>query len=262
MPLAFEPNQYSPRWFDLFLPTDAVAPAGEVAFLVRQLGPATTGVVLDAGAGTGRHALALAAAIEGHVIALDRDRAACAHCRARSSALLPARRDAVSVVAADLAALPLRAASCDAVLSLWQSFGYEDHETNAGLLAGFARVLRPGARLILDLYHRGGQRALPSEREVERAGYRVRESRRWTGTKLEVELRYEDLHDGRVRQVGTDRFRWEVYEPEELTLLAARAGFRLDLACAHFSEAIPAGPDHARMQLVYVREASAPAGAG
>jgi SAM-dependent methyltransferase len=261
MALASEPNHYSPRWFDLFLPTDAVAPAGEVAFLVRRLGPAAAGVVLDAGAGTGRHALALAAAIDGQVLAVDRDRAACARCRARSIALLPARRDAVVVLAADLEALPLRTASLDAVLSLWQSFGYGGHEANATLLAGFARVLRPGGRLVLDLYHRGGQRALPLEREMERDGYRVRERRRWTGTRLEVALQYEVVRGGRVDLEGTDRFHWEVYEPDELTRLAARAGLRLELACACFSEAIPAGPDHPRMQLVYVREGSTSAGA-
>ena len=251
MAIAPDPNQYSPRWFHLFLPPDAVAPPGEVAFLVRGLGAAVAGVVLDAGAGTGRHALALAAAIDGHVIALDRDHAACTRCRARSLALPPARRDAISVLAADLEALPLRPASVDAVLSLWQSFGYGDHDANAELLARFARVLRPGGMLIMDLYHRGGQRALPLERETEREGCRVRESRRWIGTRLEVEVTYDVVPDGQARPVGADQFRWEVYEPDELTRLAARAGFRLEIACARFSEEIPAGPDHPRMQLVY-----------
>lgn len=251
---ASDPNRYSSRWFDLFLPHDAVAPAAEIAFLLRQLGPATSGIVLDAGAGTGRHALPLAAAIDGHVLALDRDHAACARCRARSTGIRSARREAVGVIAADLETLPLRTASLDAVLSLWQSFGYGGHEANARMLEGFARVLRPGGRLVVDLYHRGAQRALPSEREMEREGCRVRERRRWIGTRLEVELRYDPVDDGPARPAGADRFSWEVYEPGELTALAARAGFRLELACAAFTEAIPAGPDHPRMQLVYVRE--------
>ena len=260
MPLGPDPNQYSPRWFDLFLPNDAVAPARELGFLRRQLGPAAAGLVLDAGAGTGRHAVALAAAIEGHVLALDRDRGACACCRARASALPPTRRDAALVLAADLEALPLRASSVDAVLSLWQSFGYGDHEANVRLLAGFADALRPGGRLIMDVYHRGGQQALPLQREMERDGCRVLERRRWAGSRLEVDLRYEARRAGAARVTGADRFRWEVYEPEELTALAARAGLRLELACADFSEAIPAGPTHPRMQLVFVREPSAPAG--
>ena len=255
-------NQYSARWFELFLRPDALAPADEIAFLVRQLGAATAGVVLDAGAGTGRHALALAPAITGHVIALDRDCSACEQCRQRTSTLPPSRRDGLLVLSADLAALPLRRASVDAILSLWQSFGYGDQEGNARLLVDFARVLRPGGRLILDVYHRGGQRRVPSDRVIERAGIRVRERRRWTGPRLDVELEYAPAPgDAPQPTAHLERFSWNVYEPAELTAAAARAGFRLELACASFSEAIPAGPAHPRMQLVYVREAAMPAGA-
>jgi SAM-dependent methyltransferase len=262
LPRALEPNRYSGQWFELFLPPEAVAPTDEIAFLVRQLGPAGAGLVLDAGAGTGRHAIALARAITGRVLALDRDRAASERCRWRAQHSLPAaRRDALLVLAADLHRLPLRAASVDVILSLWQSFGYGDSETNARLLVDFARILRPGGRLVLDVYHRGAQRRLPSEREIERDGVRVRERRRWTGSRLDVELEYAPEHGAALgRASSRERFSWQVYEPEELTALAARAGFRLELACANFSEAIPAGAAHPRMQLVYVRENPLPAG--
>ena len=260
--LALEPNRYSARWFELFLPADALAPAEEIAFLVRQLGTAAAGLVLDAGAGTGRHALSLAPSIAGRVLAVDRDRSACERCRLRALSLAPSRRDAVLVLAADLMALPLRPASVDAVLSLWQSFGYGDRETNARMLGDFARVLRPGGRLILDVYHRGAQRAVPLERVIERGGVRMREQRRWSGSRLDVALHYESSGGAATQPASRgERFSWIVYEPEELTAVAERAGFRLELACASFSEGIRPGPAHPRMQLVYVHEASIPAGA-
>jgi SAM-dependent methyltransferase len=41
----------------------------------------------------------------------------------------------------------------DAVINWFTSFGYFDRETNDNVLAGFARALRPGGRLLLEMHN-------------------------------------------------------------------------------------------------------------
>ena len=42
----------------------------------------------------------------------------------------------------------------DAVVCMWQSFGYFGQATNADVLTQICRHLRPGGRVVLDIYNR------------------------------------------------------------------------------------------------------------
>ena len=141
-------NAYSRGWFELFLdriPEEQTA--AEVAFVARQLPLPAYRSLLDLCCGPGRHALRLAA--RGYAVTgIDRDEAAIAAACERAGDL-PATFRALDL--RDLGSLPGR---FDAVVSLWQSFGYFDAATNADVLRQAGDRLRPGGRLLLDLYHR------------------------------------------------------------------------------------------------------------
>ena len=106
------------------------------------------GELLDVPCGFGRHSVPLARA--GYrVTGVD-----------RSAALLDeARRRAggerwPKCVPADYRELPFADASFDGALNLFSSLGYLGDEEDTRALAEIGRVLRPGARLVLELMHR------------------------------------------------------------------------------------------------------------
>jgi SAM-dependent methyltransferase len=131
----------------------------------------------------------------------------------------------------------------DAVLCMWQSFGHFDADTNAAVLAEMARVLPPGGRLLLDVYHRDFHAARLGERTIERDGARVRERRSMSNRRLRVELAYQDG--------GSDVFDWQLYVPDELAALGSRCRLTPLAAFADFDEKVPASGAHPRMQLVF-----------
>jgi SAM-dependent methyltransferase len=224
-------NAYSAEWFSLFL--HRITPEQterEVSFIEQHLEVGSW--VLDSPCGSGRHARLLAT--RGYrIIALDRD----------ATLLGPAADPSVVWICADLQALPLAAGRLDAVLCLWQSFGYFGSEENADLLREWAHLVRPGGRLILDLYHRGFFETHTGERTLEHASGPIRERRRMRGDRLVVELAYEGPGGG-------DRFDWQLFTPEDLKALAERCGWQLRLACSDFDARQTASPERPRVQYV------------
>lgn len=227
-------NDYSARWFELFLdPFPADRTARQVAFLRRQLPLPTFARVLDVCAGTGRIAGPLAAA--GYTVAaVDLDEAAVAAGRRRWPG--------VSFEAGDMRNLGRHAGTFDAVLCLWQSFGYFDEPENRRVLKGLAACLVPGGRLVLDLYHRAAVAKTAGEDRRDAGGERVESRSRLTGRRFSVDLRYG--------AGGTDSFDWEVFEPEELLGLGAAVGLREVLVCADFDERVPASSGRTSFQAV------------
>lgn len=227
-------NAYSPDWFSLFL--HGIAPeqtAREVAFLHEHLEPGT--LVLDAPCGSGRHARRLVD--QGHrVIALDRE----------ASLLGPATDPALTWVCADLRALPIAPGRLDAILCLWQSFGYFGAEENTELLRQWARIVKPKGRLILDLYQRSFFEAHQGVRWIDHSSGRIRETRSMRGDRLVVDLEYGWLGGG-------DRFDWQLFTPEDLEELASRCGWELRLACSGFDSSQSPDPQRPRVQYVLVR---------
>ena len=224
---------YSRQWFTTFLGTiDESIVAREIAFIARQIGPARS--VLDLCCGPARHAAPLTE--RGYrVVGLDLYDAALRDAQRRAPA--------ASFIRGDMRRLPLESSSMDAVLCMWQSFGHFDADTNAAVLAEIARVLRPEARLLLDVYHRDFHAARLGERIIERDGARVREHRSMSNGRLHAALTYSDG--------SGDVFDWQLYAPDELAKIGARSGLKLQLACAEFDETVPAGAAHSRMQLVF-----------
>jgi SAM-dependent methyltransferase len=106
------------------------------------------GELLDVPCGFGRHSVPLARA--GYrVTGVDRSESLLAEARRRAGGQ---RRPKLS--RADYRELPFREATFDAALCLFSSLGYLGDEEDAKALAEIGRVLRPGARLVIETMHR------------------------------------------------------------------------------------------------------------
>jgi SAM-dependent methyltransferase len=106
------------------------------------------GELLDVPCGFGRHSIPLARA--GYrVTGVDRSETLLAEARRRAGG-----GDALKLVRADYRELPFGDASFDAAINLFTSLGYLGDEEDTRALAEIGRVLRPGARLVIELMHR------------------------------------------------------------------------------------------------------------
>lgn len=226
---------YSRRWFETFLGRiDATIVEHEIAFLKRQL-PAA-GRVLDLCCGPGRHAAPLVEA--GYrVVGVDLDAAALREAAGRSQN--------AHFIRGDMRCIPLAHGAVDAVICMWQSFGHFDDRRNAEALGEMTRVLRPSGVLVLDIYHRGFHEARLGQRDMDREGVRVHETRTMSGTRLRAQLDY-DTGD-------RDVFEWRLYLPPEIVAIGAACGLQFHLACAQFNESIAASEQDGRMQMIFTK---------
>jgi SAM-dependent methyltransferase len=225
-------NTYSARWRSTFTP-DAARTVAEVEFLERVLPLPAFRRVLDVCCGQGRHARGLAAA--GYrVTGVDRD----------ADALAVAARRAPDAEFHQLDVRELRslAGAYDAAISLWQSFGFFDDAGNEDVLRATGEKLRARGRLVLDVFDRRFLEADPGPRTFGGDGH---ETRTLEQGRLTIRLEYPNGE--------TDAFSWRVYEPDELTELAARAGFTPLVVCSGFDERRAASADEPRVQLVLER---------
>jgi SAM-dependent methyltransferase len=227
-------NIYSSTWFDLFLfPITEEQTQSEIAFVARQLPLPRFRRVIDLCSGPGRHANELAK-LGYDITAIDIDAAAIAKLRDIAS---------IRAIQLDMRHLDRLPGDFDAVVILWQSFGYFSAAENAEVLASIRRKLSRGGRLILDVYHREFFELHQGRREFTRDDRTITETKIVTGDRLLVVLDYGD---------GTgDAFDWQVFTPEQLIDFAAAAEFRPVLACSDFAEDHPPTPANPRMQLVF-----------
>lgn len=227
-------NEYSRQWFEVFLETmPSEWTAGEVDGLRARLPAPGFRRVLDVCCGPGRHAKHLADA--GYeVTGVDRDVEAVRQARATVPGAAFLELDQ-----RDLRRLP---GSFDAALILWQSFGYFDPAGNDQVLANIAELLRPGGRLLLDLFHPGyfeaHQGRTTSVRDVRCSAI----TNTLDGSRLTSTIEYAD---------GTEEsMSWELFTPDEISTRAAPLGFREIERCAWWDETRPANPGDQRFQVV------------
>lgn len=208
---------YSERWRAVFGHVDPARTAADVRFIRSVLPLPTHRRVLDVPCGNGRHLRALEA-LGYEVVGVDND-----------PAVAPP-------VLGDLRRLDELPANFDGVLNLWQSFGYFDAAENERVLASFARRLRPGGRLVLELQNRAFfEPRSPTERTL-RSGVVERAS--FERGRRRCELIYPD---GAV-----EIFEFQLYTASELEELGRRHSLRP--LVRHASSAAPS------MRLVLQRD--------
>jgi SAM-dependent methyltransferase len=136
------------RIFGPVLPEERTA--AEVEMVVERLGMPPGARLLDLCCGPGRHALPLAL-LGYRMTGLDLSRPLLD----RAADLAADLGQRLSLVRADMRRLPFADASFDAVLNLFNAFGYlEDDAQDELVLQEVARVLRPGGRFLQELANR------------------------------------------------------------------------------------------------------------
>ena len=227
-------NSYSRTWFELFLETQTHTDV-ETAFIVRNLPRPPYNRVLDLCCGQGRHANRLEQ--KGYkVTGVDLDAAALERARNQATA-------GTTYLQADMRDLSKLAADFDAVLLLWQSFGYFDEATNRAVLEQVSQRLRPQGRFILDTYNRDHFETHQGTQTFERREQRVQAQNQVTGNRLAVRLEYESGE--------TDLFEWQLYSQDEIVALAASVNLHCQTACTWFDETQLPNKEVPRMQLVF-----------
>lgn len=232
-------NEYSSEWFSIFLDTIQIEQTSrELDFLVRHLPQPAYRMVMDLGCGVGRHSNLLA--LRGYqVTGLDVNPQALAKARANAPA-------GAVYINHDLRRLESMAENFNAMMSLWQSFGYFEEADNRDVLRQIAKKLTSNGRFILDIYHREFFEAHQGKRHFERDGIQITENKSMTGNRLRVALTYHSID-------REDVFEWQLYYPDELIELMKTFGFRCLVACTEFDEAKPASKDSPRAQYVFQR---------
>jgi SAM-dependent methyltransferase len=231
-------NAYSSRWFEAF--HTAISPERterEAEFISAMAPLAKFRNVLDVCCGMGRHARALAR--RGYAVTgIERDAAALA--RARESGGGP------TYVQADIRNYRPEHSAFDLVISMSQSFGYFDARTNRELLQRLAESLRPGGRMILDLWNPEFFEQRRDERDLQTPAGIVRESKCVEENRLIVDLLYSDG--------PAEKFEWQMFSPHEMKTLAESIGLEFQIAWTGFDAATKPTADNPRIQFVLQRK--------
>ncbi len=238
------PNSYSSAWFEFFHVGILEARTEMESAFIRQVCPLPGFArMLDVCCGMGRHARALAAA--GYTITgVERD--------ARAVAVARERGGGPEYEQADVRDYRPAPGAFDAAVVMSQSFGYFDPDTNRALLARLHEGLRPGGRLVLDLWNPDFFRSRQGRRAFQLPAGTVQETTRLDGGRLFSRLDYPDG--------GCDEFDFQVFSAAELEEFIRPLGLRLLVACTSFDIATPPSDAQPRMQCVCERSTHAHTG--
>ena len=226
---------YSSEWFDTFATTVPASIIGaEVEGIASVLPIEQYRRVLDVGCGIGRIASPLS--LRGYVVTgVD----------IHVDALRTARRSSPRprYVALDQRHIGRLRWVFDAALVLWNSLGFVGRTVDFETLAGCAAVLRPGGKVLLDLYHPDWLERHQGSGERDARGPVVW---RWVHRgRCFHEIRYANGH--------IDDIQFDIYYPQEIRELAQHAGLEPLVAMASWRpEALP-DAQWPRYQLVCVR---------
>ena len=229
-------NAYTRTWFETFMngfPADLTV--REVSGLIRWIPRPEFQQVLDVCCGTGRHAERLVD-LGYSVTGVDRDPVALDEAQLR----VPEGR----FVQLDQRHVERVGGVYDAVVILWQSFGYFDSAGNDDVLGQIAALLRPGGRLALDIYHPGYFARHQGRRTDARTGV-VAITDKVRGSRLCSTIEYSD---GTFEQMD-----FELFNPEELARRAMHFGFASIGTCCWWDASRPPDPDVPRYQIILER---------
>jgi SAM-dependent methyltransferase len=228
-------NIYTRAWFELFLETRPFTQQ-ETEFVIRNLPNPPYQSILDICCGQGRHTNLLAQ--EGYtLVGLDLDRTALAIAQGEAAG-------SVKYVCHDMRNLGSINESFDAIILLWQSFGYFDELTNETILSAISQKLNKHGRFLLDIYNRAYWESNQGHKQFERKGIQIDATNTMTGNQLTSHLVYDA---GKL----SESFEWQLYYLEEIVDLAAKYSLKCLLSCVESDESKPVSKEKSQMQIVF-----------
>lgn len=227
-------NEYTNAWFEVFAKSiDETRTTAEVDGFTHWLPLPEYLRILDVCCGLGRHAVVLTG-LGYDVVGVDRDAGAIATAAKHAPQARFVKGDQRTLDGVD--------GPFDAVLVLWQSFGYFDRDENNAVLQRLASVLRPGGRLLLDLYHPGYWREHQGVREEPRGG-----------VSSITDTVSGDRISSRIEYTGGDveMMDFELIEPEDLAMRAGAFGLTPVDQCCWWDPRRPPEKTEARYQSIF-----------
>jgi len=218
---------------------------GEVLFLIKFLKLKKTHTILDLPCGFGRHSLIfkeMGYNITGGDYSM--------HQINNAKELMKATGIEFPAVKADMRNLPWEN-RFDVLLNLFTSFGYFDEEENEKSAGEFFKVIKPGGRLLIDLFNPLHSLLNYKEREFTRLadGSFLLEERRYdpvSGYNYSTQIH---IKNGRKTEQS---FRLRFYQLPELVLLFERAGFEYVSAnYSYTNEPISFPPKASRLMVTF-----------
>jgi len=230
-------NEYTQQWFDVFMETmPAERTNAEVSAIETRLPRPEFTRVLDISCGTGRHARILCE--RGYdVTGIDRDAAAVR----QAAEQIPGGR----FVELDQRSLGSLSGTFDAAMILWQSFGYFDPVTNDSVLRDIADLLRPGGRLVLDLFHREYFEQHQGRLAPTRDPRCLSITNTMNGSRLTSDIEYTDG--------VTETMEFELFSPADIEKRAEPFGLEAIEACCWWDRERPPTSVEQRFQVTLER---------
>lgn len=229
-------NKYPKEWFSSF-PAPPDFTAAQIAFLASCLKEVDGARVLDIGCGSGRHAHGLAR-LGYDILGIDTS----------EHALRLAQRSAPAGAVFkhyDMREVGALVGEFDAILSMWQSFGYFDDRTNQSMMADWFAKLAPQGVLVLDIYNAEYWRRVCGDIAWTQAGNaRMSSARaiyRIDGNRLRCKIKGGGVESS---------FDWQVFTPYEMIDLLSSVGLEVGLVCSGFDPGQAASVEHKDMQFV------------
>ncbi|MDD4974625.1 MAG: class I SAM-dependent methyltransferase [Bacteriovorax sp.] len=230
-------NNYSKTWYSLFMDTISSAKTNEEIEFIRSIIPTISyPYLLDLCCGTGRHIQGLSQCgykilgIDSNGTALDKAR----------ELNLPN----VTYEQNDIFNLSLESESLNAVICMWQSFGYGDESQNSNLLKALWHGLKQDGVFLLDIYNKDFFERFLGERIFEISGVKVTELKEIFNDRLKVTLTYENTSD-------KDIFNWKIFSPITIQSHMREFGFELIGSYSSFSKSLSPSSDNPRAQYLF-----------
>lgn len=208
----------------------------EIDFIKKLIPVNTHSHILDLCCGTGRHLKGLSE-LSYTLLGIDSNKTAIDKANGLELPNVILRQE-------DIFNFSLQEESIDAVICMWQSFGYGTDSQNKELIENLRRSLKTDGFVLLDIYNKEFFERFLGERKFESSGVVVTETKTMLNNRLTVKLSYENSKD-------SDTFDWITFSPQEIKDYMKMLGFECMGAYSNFSTSQIPSIDNPRAQYLF-----------
>lgn len=235
-------NEYSKTWFELFMANKSKFETElEAEFIMRNAPFPNYITILDICCGQGRHTKILVD--NGYqVVGIDRD------LDALELAKKNIRNKKATFIQQDMRDIESLNKRFNAIISMWQSFGYFDDAVNKNILRQISNSLLEKGIFILDIYNRIYYENSIGISRYNKEGIEIVSEVQKRGDRFNIKLTYDD------NEKTIEEFNWKLYTKDEIADICRDVGLVCKIGCTWCDENKPIDNDSVRMQLVFQKQ--------